>query len=107
MKVRSDLIQNVQMKITRLKQELTLLNRQSKIISLNNRCCYSHQLCVAKTQYLPDTEDYQDWVPPDRLHTIDILFIIYLFFCLLFIVLVYYYIFNLLLITLICRRRNK
>lgn len=29
---------------------------------------------LAKTQTLPNSEDYQDWVPPDRLYAIDILF---------------------------------
>ncbi|KAI8092377.1 uncharacterized protein B0P05DRAFT_526034 [Gilbertella persicaria] len=49
-KIRSDLVEDVQRKITRLKQELAQLNKQSRHVQ--------HKL------------DYEDWVPPERLHSI-------------------------------------
>ncbi|GAA5814341.1 hypothetical protein MFLAVUS_007835 [Mucor flavus] len=57
-KVRSDLVQDVQRKIQKLEQELSLLNKQSRV-----QLPESQQEC-----------DYQDWVPPERLYAIDILY---------------------------------
>ncbi|KAI8372262.1 hypothetical protein EDC96DRAFT_500525 [Choanephora cucurbitarum] len=54
-KIRSDLVQDVQRKITRLKQELSQLNEQTRV------------------QYVEHEIDYEDWVPPERLRSIDIL----------------------------------
>ncbi|KAI9257834.1 hypothetical protein EDC94DRAFT_178580 [Helicostylum pulchrum] len=53
-KVRSDLVQDVQRKIQKLEQELSLLNKQSRV-----QLPESQQEC-----------DYQDWVPPERLYAI-------------------------------------
>ncbi|CAO3655222.1 unnamed protein product [Mucor fragilis] len=62
-KVRSDLVQNVQNKITRLEQELGQLNVQLK---------------TQHTDAGQECDEY--WVPPERLYTIDILFI-YMYIC--------------------------
>ncbi|KAI8054828.1 hypothetical protein BDF21DRAFT_431142 [Thamnidium elegans] len=53
-KVRSDLVQDVQRKIQKLEQELSLLNKQTRV-----QLPESQQEC-----------DYQDWVPPERLYAI-------------------------------------
>lgn len=54
-KVRSDLVDEVQLKIMKLKQELTLLNKQTRVQLLDSQ----QQEC-----------DYEDWVPPERLYAI-------------------------------------
>ncbi|KAI8359161.1 hypothetical protein BD560DRAFT_405491 [Blakeslea trispora] len=51
-KVRSDLVQDIQRKITRLKQELSQLNEQTRV------------------QYVEHELDYEDWIPPERLCSI-------------------------------------
>ncbi|CEI91909.1 hypothetical protein RMCBS344292_06186 [Rhizopus microsporus] len=54
-RARAVLIEEVQTKMQKLRQELSRLNKQSKTQNQEH--------------------DYHDWVPPERLHTIDILFI--------------------------------
>ncbi|KAG1444618.1 hypothetical protein G6F56_010228 [Rhizopus delemar] len=54
-KARTSLAEEVQSKLVKIRQESNQLNKQSK------------------TQY--SDCDYSDWVPPERLHTIDILFL--------------------------------
>lgn len=53
-KVRSDLVEEVQLKIAKLKQELSSLNKHTKVQQLEDQ---------------PEC-DYEDWVPPERLYAI-------------------------------------
>ncbi|KAL7330979.1 hypothetical protein PS15p_203237 [Mucor circinelloides] len=78
-KVRSDLVQNVQNKITRLEQELGQLNVQCKQTVQNSNHTYSPltfgyiYACTftVKTQHTDASQECDEyWVPPERLYMI-------------------------------------
>ncbi|CAO3694185.1 unnamed protein product [Rhizopus stolonifer] len=77
-KARTSLVEEVQTKLVKIRQESSQLNKKSKI---------QYSDC-----------DYSDWVPPERPHTIDILFFFFFYTMILNIYV---------LITLFCRWSNK